>query len=106
MKKLLLVALFMLSPFLFGQNQQRISVAIQNSSSYAKLVPNAQITVCTFNAQLQCNTPVTVYSDEALTVALPEPFFADINGNYSYYASPGQYIEQVCAPLSQCYTFP
>lgn len=96
----------MLSPFLFGQNQQRISVAIQNSSSYAKLVPNAQITVCTFNAQLQCTSPVTVYSDEALTVALPEPFFADINGNYSYYASPGQYIEQVCAPLSQCYTFP
>jgi hypothetical protein len=107
MKKfLLLLALFIVPVLTFGQNnQQRISIAIQNRSGYAQIIPNAQVTVCTYNSLLQCNAPITVYSDAALTKAIAYPFFADANGNYSYYAPANTYVEQVCAPLNQCYNY-
>lgn len=89
----------------YGQtNQQRVSTALQNNSTYAKLIPNAQITVCTYNTLLQCNAPVNIYSDSALTKLIPYPYYADANGNYSYYTHPGTYVEKVCAPLNQCYS--
>lgn len=90
----------------FGQNQQRLSVAIQNTVGYAKLIPHAQITLCVYNGQLQCNTPVAVYQNQALTIPINYPFYADANGNYSYFAQAGQYVEQICAPVNQCYTLP
>ena len=85
--------------------QQRIATAVQNNATYAKLIPDAKVTLCTFNSLLQCNATVPIYSDPALTVLIPYPFYADINGNYQYYALPGTYVEQVCAPLNQCYTY-
>lgn len=104
-KNFLFICLLLLPTLGFSQNQQRTATAIQNQSSYAKLVPNAQITVCVYNSQLQCNTPVTIYSDSALTQAITYPFFADPNGNYNYYAPAGTYVEQMCAPINQCYTY-
>lgn len=108
MKKYLLLLLVIFLPFAmaFGQNEQRLTTAIQNNSGYAKLIPFAQITVCQYNNQLQCNTPVTIYSDQALTKAISYPFYADANGNFSYFTHPGTYVEQICAPLNQCYTQP
>src|SRR5882762_7429844 len=106
MTKFAKVLLLLLFPCLTlaQQNQQREGIAIQNASSYAKLAPNAQITVCSYNVQLQCNSPVTIYSDPSLTGAISYPFFADGNGNYSYYAPQGTYIEQTCVAATQCYT--
>jgi hypothetical protein len=103
---LLLSFVFMLTSHSWGQNQQRIGTAIQNVGSYARLIPRAQITVCQYNVQLQCNTPITIYSDSALTKPLSIPYSADNNANYSYYAQAGTYVEQVCATLNQCYTVP
>lgn len=104
MKKLILLLLFLFPVLGLAQtNQQRIAIAIQNNSGYAKIIPFAQITVCTYNDLLQCNSPVTIYSDSALTQSIPYPFFADANGNFSYYSNAGTYIEKVCAPLNQCY---
>src|SRR5882762_3217467 len=101
--KLLLLLLF---PYLAlaQQNQQRESTAIQNVSSYAKIIPYAQVTLCAYNPQLQCNSTVNIYSDQALTTQITYPFFADINGNYSYFAPAGTYVEQICITANQCYT--
>lgn len=90
----------------FGQNQQRLSLAISNAAGYAELIPNAQVTLCVYNSQLQCNTPVGIYQDQALTELIGYPFYADANGNYSYFTYAGTYVEQVCSPLNQCYTLP
>lgn len=104
MKKLTLLLLFLFPVLGLAQtNQQRIAVALQNNSGYAKIIPFAQITVCIYNEQNQCNTPVTIYYDSALSLPIDYPYYADANGNYSYYTHMGTYVEKVCAPLNQCY---
>lgn len=105
LNKFLLICLLLFPIVGFSQNQQRVGTAIQNQSQYARLVPNAQITVCTFNTALQCINPVTIYKDSALTEPIFYPFYADANGNYNYYAPAGTYVEQMCTPLNQCYTY-
>jgi hypothetical protein len=85
--------------------QRSPTFAIQNNGGYAKLIANAQVTLCVYNSNFACNTPVTIYQDQALTTPITYPFYADNNGNYSYYVQPGTYIEQVCAPQNQCYYY-
>lgn len=97
MKKLLLF--LALSPILaFAQGGQRIGQATQSSSGYVKTVPGATVTVCVYNSQLSCNSLVSIYSNATLTLPLANPFHADSNGNYYYYAASGSYVEQVTSP--------
>ena len=98
MKKLLLF-LVLSCASAFGQGAQRIAVAQVNSQGYAKILSGAAITVCSYNINLQCISPVTVYQDPYLMIPEPTPFYADANGNYSYYVSPvAVYLEQVSSP--------
>jgi hypothetical protein len=100
--KYLLLLLF--PTMLLGQSAQRWNTAITKSGgNYATIIPNAQISVCTYNSLAQCSTPQTVYSDQALTAPLTQPFPANAFGVYSYYVQTGtRVVEKVCSSYSQC----
>jgi len=105
MKKLIQFVFFALASVAAAQNPQRTSYAIVNNANYAKVVPHAVITVCTYNAQLQCNTPVTIFTDPALTQPIAYPYYADGNGYFYYYVLAGTYVERQCVPASTCTYF-
>lgn len=91
-----------------AQGAQRISVALANVGNYARVLANAQITVCQYNviAPNVCTAPVTVYQNPALTIPYTPTgqLRADSNGNYSYWAAAGSYWEQTCATGALCQT--
>lgn len=105
----LLIALCVLcAPAFATQGSQRSFVALANAGNYARVLANAQITVCQYNvvAPNVCTSPVTIYQDPALTIPYTPAgrLRADANGNYSYYATAGNFWEQVCATGAQCRT--
>jgi hypothetical protein len=51
-------------------------------------IPGATIKVCTDQA---CASPITLYSDAALTQSLGTTTVADLNANYIFFATPGIY---------------
>ena len=104
-RKVLFLSLLLCSPIIYGQSAQRISTALQTvqGSSYAQIIPNAQITVCTYNSQLSCNSQIIVYSDVNLTHIITQPVPANQYGVYQYYVQSGtQVVEKVCGTYSQC----
>lgn len=105
MRRLAFFLFLLLSSPLFAQNPQRLSVSITPNAGYVKYVPFAPITLCTYNAQLQCNVPVTLYQDPGLTVPYTSQLFADAFGNFMYYVSPGRYVEKQCVPGGSCYYY-
>ena len=60
--------------------------------------------LCVYNDALACVTPITVYSDKALTHVITQPVVADPStAVYKYYVQPGTFlVEKVCAPYNQC----
>lgn len=44
------------------------------------------------------STPASIYSNAALTSALPNPFAGNADGTYSFYASPGSYKLRLVKP--------
>jgi trimeric autotransporter adhesin len=99
------VVLFLAAISASAQGWPRQTFAVQNNAGYLKVIPNAPITLCVYNSQKQCNTPVTIYSNSTLTTAISYPFYANANGYFSYYATPGNYIEQQCVPAGGCFTY-
>ena len=104
MNKLLL---FLLFPVLgFSQTAQRWNVAIQptSGSNFSVVIPNAQVSVCTWNDQLSCDSPnLVIYADTALTQQIDQPLQANAAGTYFYYVQAGTHlVEKVCAPYNQC----
>lgn len=56
----------------------------------------ASIRICTAAAAgVPCSPLASIYSDAGLTVPKANPFTADSQGNYTYYAAPGYFKEQV-----------
>jgi hypothetical protein len=58
----------------------------------------ASIAVCAAGASTSttpCSPLATIYSDEALTQPLANPFQADSLGNYGFWAAPGHYVVQI-----------
>jgi hypothetical protein len=56
-------------------------------------VPGAQITVCAATGGgIPCAPLITIYSNSLLTVVAPNPITADLNGNFSFWVAPGNYI--------------
>ena len=110
LKKLfsLVLFIFLVSTLGFSQSAQRIVPAIQNpvgGGNYAILGPNASVYVCTYNAQLTCNSGnyTTIYKDVTLLSPITQPVVADTNGVYQYFiASGSQVVEKVCFNASQC----
>ena len=69
-------------------------------------VPGAQIYVCTLGAsQNPCTPQVTIYSNVGLSTPLTQPILSDVNGNFSFYCSPGNFTVQVTAPNSSTLTY-
>ena len=104
MKKLLLLLLF---PVLgFSQSSQRVGTATLpggTAGSFAVLVPNASVSICAYNIQTQCTTPLAVYSDTGLNNVIVQPIISSTSGQYSYYVPNGtSVIEKVCSTFNQC----
>ncbi|HVB98997.1 MAG TPA: hypothetical protein VNJ12_06650 [Candidatus Dormibacteraeota bacterium] len=61
-------------------------------------VAAAQIAVCTAAATrttTPCSPLAQIYSDQALTQPVANPFSADSLGNYGFWAQPGHYVVQI-----------
>jgi hypothetical protein len=58
------------------------------NSNVLVAIPNATIRVC---ADQACTTPVSIFSDVALTHLIGSGTVADANGNFSFFAAPGLY---------------
>jgi len=69
------------------------------SGSVMQPIPSAIITVCNGSVLpitgSTCTGLASIFSDAALTLALSNPFNADLNGNYGFWTSPGSYIISV-----------
>lgn len=107
---LTLALLLAVGPFCvssYGQGSQRQATALGNVNSQARILAYAQIKVCSYNSSTPtaCTSTVTIYKDPALTIPYPSnPFQADKNGNYSYWVTAGNYVEQMCATGATCQT--
>ena len=58
----------------------------------------ATIAVCSAGASISttpCSPLANIYSDEALTQPIADPFQADSLGNYGFWAAPGHYVVQI-----------
>lgn len=65
-------------------------------STAGAIVPGASIYVCASTAPLTsppCTPQVNIYSDAGLTVLISQPLHADGNGNYTFFAAPGNYVQ-------------
>lgn len=105
MKNFLLSLLLLALPvFSSGQSSQRISTALQvGGKEYAVILPNANVSVCQYNTQLSCSTPVAIYADKNLTQRIPQPLRANSAGVFNYYVASGtQVVERVCGAYGQC----
>ncbi len=74
-------------------------IAVRNDT-YGLLhpIPNATITVCSaVGTGIPCSPTVTIYGSADESVPLSDPFTADSNGNYTFYAPPGFYVVTITA---------
>src|SRR5437016_1400657 len=69
------------------------------SGSVMQPIPSAIITVCNGSVLpitgSTCTGLASIFSDAALSLALSNPFNADLNGNYGFWINPGSYIISV-----------
>src|SRR5665213_2270525 len=92
MKKilLLLAALLTLSAAAEAQNSAYHDVAWANVSGFSKVVPGALITVCTQTAGgAPCSPKTNIYQAQASIIPTANPFNADSNGNFTFWAPSG-----------------
>jgi hypothetical protein len=85
MRRLFAITLFLLSSMTaaFAQGVRWQEVALSGLG-----LANAQIRVCTEPASGNpCTVLASIFSDKGLSVPLTNPFNADANGNYFFYAS-------------------
>lgn len=57
--------------------------------------PGATVTVCNFpavNAQIPCVNRAVIYGGPSTATLMANPITADQNGNYSFWAAPGNYV--------------
>lgn len=85
MKEKLLVLVALIAPVLSSAQ----GIRYQNTVFIAGGFPFATIRVCTEPATgTPCSPLASVFSDPGLTVPLSQPFSADVNGNFSFFANP------------------
>jgi len=104
-------SLLMLLPSLaWAQGSNYRSTALSrravNGVQVALALPQAQIQVCTgTQTQIPCTPLATIYADSGLTTPLLNPFTADNNGNFSFWAPPGIYTVQITHPAAQPFSY-
>jgi len=76
------------------QNFAAVAVNTSAGSGVLKVIPSAVITVCNGSTLpllgSTCSGIASIFSNGALTNVLSNPFNADVRGNYTFYAAPGQ----------------
>lgn len=84
----------------FAQTDTRKDdLALQNIGGYLVVIPNAPVRICQNGATgIPCNPMATIFADAGGSQPLPNPFNADANGNYFFYAPAGNYVIQVTTP--------
>jgi hypothetical protein len=96
LQKIIAILAFLIgAPTSFPQtpSAQVNDISIANYSGSLHAVPGATITVCTSTGSgLPCTPLATIYTNSSGTVQAPNPFTADANGNYSFWAPPGNYF--------------
>jgi hypothetical protein len=95
MKKYLLLPVLLAGSLAFGQGvliPPKTVLSVVNGVT--RPVAGATITVCPANAAgIPCSPALqsTVFQDAGLTIALPNPFPTDANGNYQFAVASGSY---------------
>ena len=80
----------------FAQGSRKDDVVF---NAQGRPMAGAGVRICTSAATGQPCTPLaSIYSDPALTQALPNPIAADGLGNYTFYAAPGRYEIEISGP--------
>ncbi len=106
MKKYLLLFSLLLPTVAFGQGARVDNPggpAQRVVQGFVAPIPGATITVCTSaGTGTPCTpvvptSPVTLCTDSGCTVAAANPFLADANGNFGFWALPGSYKVSITA---------
>jgi hypothetical protein len=93
---LLAMLLCALAPAAHAQGSRKDDVVF---NSRGMPLAGATVRVCAMPATGQpCSPLALIYSDLALTQALPNPTTTDGLGNYSFYAAPGKYMIEISGP--------
>ena len=67
--------------------------AFVNQGGFIHPLANASISVCAYGSSgVPCSPTTPVYSDVGLTHLKLQPFLADANGNYDFWAAAGNYL--------------
>jgi hypothetical protein len=92
-----LICFLFLSSLAFGQGGAQSGEILKSTAGLS-----GTVRVCTGTATgTPCSPLATIYSDAALTVPKTNPAASDVFGNYTYYASPGNYEEQLSSGTSR-----
>jgi hypothetical protein len=87
-----ILAALCLTPGLWSQGGSQSNAVLRSTAGAS----GASIRICTFAASgTPCSPTQAIFSDRLLTVSKSNPFAADSLGNYSYFATPGVYKEQI-----------
>lgn len=95
MKKFLLVLFACtLASSAFAQGSRYDNIAIRRlAGNNLQSAPNVTIDVCTSSGAGQpCSPHALIYTDVALSIPGLNPFLADGNGNFGFFAAPGRYV--------------
>jgi hypothetical protein len=90
-----------------AQGTRKDDIAITSVGGFLSGIPNASVRVCASGASgIPCNPLANVYSNSNLVPGnlLPNPFTADANGNYFFYAPAGNYVIQITSATGTAYT--
>lgn len=102
----LFIFLFLFTTATFGQNARKDDIATFNANGFVKVLPGALITVCTsLGAGTPCTPLASICANQVDVVCgATNPFQADVNGNYGFWAPPGTYIVTITSTVAQAKT--
>lgn len=104
--KLFIICLVLLVGVANAQNARKDDIAVFNANGFVKVIPSALITVCTSVATGTPCAPlasVCASASDAICTA-PNPFNADLNGNFGFWIAPGTYVVTITGVGAQAKT--
>lgn len=72
--------------------------------SFPVPLPGATFRVCQVGTQNPCASPVTIYSDQAMSTPIPQPVQTGVTGQFGFFLPGGQYTIQIAQPYNFVYT--
>jgi hypothetical protein len=98
-------AAILFAPFAFAQGGRHNDIALGRDGHIA---PGASVAVCTAQGIIgygnsPCSPLAMIYTDATLATQAPNPFVADSNGDYGFWAPPGTYQVEVYGPQIGAY---